>query len=185
MKINQIVYLVIGLMIFIVLKLLFKYSSSEDVNILLRPTNFLFSLMQNSEWQYSSTNDYYYPEFNIVINKSCSGGNFFLICFLTFLFTCLDLIRSTRVVVGYIIAILIGSFVLAVISNVSRIIILLKLNQFGIAKDGWSHEAVGGFIYLVLLVISFLIVDIVLIKNRVDSPLENDLQTTSNLSVIN
>ena len=184
MKINQIIYILVGLSIFVVLKLLFKYSNSDDLNILLRPTNYLFSLMQNSEWEYTLGNGYYYPEFNIVINKSCSGGNFFLICFLTFLFTCINLIRTFKSIVIYISMLLVASFVIAIFSNVSRILILLKLNHLGFAEEGLSHEAVGGFIYLVLLIISFLIFNAMVVRKKVESSLEDEFQPTSNFIII-
>ncbi len=156
MKISQVTYGLMAILTFIGLKLAFKFSTTEDLDLLLYPTNFLFSILYNAEWQYDSVSGYYYPELNILINKSCSGGNFLLICFLTFVLYTFQRVVSNRMAIGSLLLTLLASYVIAIFSNVSRILTLLQFNRYNIGKNGWSHEAIGAFVYLIILLITFL-----------------------------
>jgi len=168
MKVSQITYLAFSVLVFVGLKLVFRYSTTEDLDWLLYPTNLLFAFFNGTEWQYDSASGYFYPELNILINKSCSGGNFLLISFLTIVFSTIAKSESILKSIVMIVAISLTSYVLAILSNVSRILILFQFNRYGIGESGWTHEAIGGFVYLTILLLAFLSLQLLmkLLENR-------------------
>ena len=71
------------LALFIILKIDYRFSDNEDLLFLTKPVDVIVSFILGSSSFYSD-NGFYYPDLNIVIDKSCSGFNLMLIAFLVF-----------------------------------------------------------------------------------------------------
>ncbi|MBC8756001.1 exosortase K [Kordia sp. YSTF-M3] len=92
----------------------------------------------------------------IVIEKSCAGGNFFIICvaFLCFKLCTFQSIRNTILRVTFL---GICSYLIMILANTTRIISAMKLaewewtNQFIDPKD--AHLALGSILYIFILLI--------------------------------
>ena len=85
MQINKnIPYYLVAVGLFILLKFGYTVADNNDLAFLLKPTNKLVGVLTGSHSVYLANNGYYYEKLNILIEKSCSGFNFWLLCFLLF-----------------------------------------------------------------------------------------------------
>lgn len=146
----------IGILLFGLLKLIYKFGNNDLVYGLTFPTNYLFSIIENSSWIYNSELGFFHEDLNIIIDKSCCGGNFFILCMSPIYFSGLAFIKSSRSIFGLILISGMAGYGYTIFINVSRISILSMVNEYGIGIDGWTHEAIGSFVYLSALVILFL-----------------------------
>ena len=153
--------LTIGLMMFISLKLVYKFGDNDFVYALLYPTNYLFSLIEDSTWQYSSDVGFYHQQLHVIIDKSCSGGNFFILCLCLIYFGGLNKIKSFQSLVVLILLSSVIGYIYTILVNVSRISIISTLNEFNIGINGWTHEAIGSFVYLSALMALYLFQNII------------------------
>lgn len=155
------VSLAIGLLMFVLLKLAYKFGDNDFVYALIYPTNYLFSITENSTWHYSSDLGFYHQQLQVIIDKSCSGGNFFILTLCLIYFTGLNIVNSIR---SLIVLILISSaigYIYTILVNVSRISIISTLNEYDIGGSGWTHEAIGSFVYLSALMTLYLFQNVI------------------------
>lgn len=84
---TNILYYLTTIGLFILLKFCYTLADNNNLRFLLKPTDKLVELLTNSKADYFSDKGYYHEKLNIIIEKSCSGFNFWLLCFcmLTFL----------------------------------------------------------------------------------------------------
>lgn len=59
-----------------------NYLSLGTLGFLLKPTNFLIELITQTESSYIPEKGYYFSSLKIIIDKSCSGFNFGILCFI-------------------------------------------------------------------------------------------------------
>jgi exosortase K len=147
------------IILFIGLKLLFSKASTIDLVFLLKPTDTLVSLISSSSGIWTE-NGYFHQDLNILINKSCSGYNFWLIGFimLSFLSIQKEFQFSYSIPI-----ILLLTYLFSILVNSSRIVILMRL-EYTLQQNlnlhlNWLHQAGGAFIYLLFLIISYLSFD--------------------------
>lgn len=144
-----------ALAVFLIAKLLYVHASTADVRFLLAPTNALVSLLLNSASEFEPARGYVHAGLRIVIDKSCAGGNFWLLSWLLFTFDYLhQSIRPPRAAV--LLALPAASLGLTVLVNTARIVGAVAVAQawpFG-APPAWLHEAQGALVYLFFLVVS-------------------------------
>src|SRR5690349_15620554 len=72
--------LVAGALVFII-KYLHARASTEDLLFILQPTSFAVQVFQKASAAFIPERGYVFRDLNIVIDKSCAGGNFFMLCF--------------------------------------------------------------------------------------------------------
>lgn len=152
-------YYGIACILFFCLKYAYTKADNTDLQFLLAPTNYLVELVQNSTGVFSPENGYYHQKLNCTIEKSCSGFNFWIICFLVFAFTGFKFLKRENLSILF--ALLI-SYVLTVFVNASRIITALFFQELipEISKKyEWSHQAIGIFIYLFFLILFYFILN--------------------------
>ena len=135
---------------------------------LLKPTDSLISILTNSESVYQVDNGFYHDKFNILIDKSCSGYNFFLLCFLMLLFLFLKYIkRNYNRILSFFLC-LIGAYFFTIFVNTSRIYVSVILQNTTIdffnVEQNIIHESIGVVTNLSFLIIIYLLVDNILIK---------------------
>jgi exosortase K len=141
--------------IFIVSKLLYKNLGNDELLLFLTPVSFLVSFFTGSSLSFSAESGYYLPSLNILIDKSCSGFNFWLISFVMIGFTVVTYIQNRKRRVILLISSLLIAYLLTIIANTSRIISILKMNNILPNLDEnyeWIHTAQGTFVYLFFLI---------------------------------
>lgn len=164
--IKKYIHILVGIAIFLLLKVGYTQTSSDDLLFLLSPTNKLVSLFTGSTFSYIKGSGYFHPEFNILIEKSCAGFNFLILCFLICYNTCLQ--HITRVTKRWIALpiFLLFSYFLTIAVNTSRILISISLSASKNTLTNISsfHQLQGTFIYLFFLLLSYLILKYLLNK---------------------
>ena len=155
--------MLITLGLVILLKYLFTMAENDSLFFLLNPTNKFIEILTNSESIYLASCGYYHEQLNIIIDKSCSGYNFWLICFvmLTYLFLKYS-DKNMRKLLSIPIA-LSFSYFLTIFVNTSRIfasIIIQK--QTKSIQENWQpiiHESIGIITNLTFLIITYYITE--------------------------
>jgi exosortase K len=136
---------------------------------LIAPTNYLIELITSSPAQYAAESGYFHKELNIVIEKSCSGFNFWILCFIMLAFLALNYCSSYKQKILVLPTALFISYILTIFANSSRIILSIlgqnAANDFIHPRPHLIlHNVIGTFVYLFFLIISYLVLNYILKK---------------------
>jgi len=146
--------------LFLVFKVAYTYATTNDLIFLLKPTSKLVSIVTNNNSTYSINSGFYHQNLNILIDKSCSGFNFWMLCFLMLSFLCLKYASTTTFKILTIPIILVISYGITLFVNASRILfsILIEnhLKTSSMEKIANTHQLEGIFIYLSYLILVYL-----------------------------
>ena len=147
---------------FILLKFCYTFADNDDLVFLLKPTDKILRLLTGSHSVYFSDKGYYHDNLNILIEKSCSGFNFMLICFgmLTFLF----LKYANKIFFKYLTIpfAFFVSYFLTIFVNASRIFVSIimqqQANNFLPYKPHLIlHEIIGVITNLTFLILIYIV----------------------------
>ncbi len=167
---KNIPYYIIVFVIFILLKYAYTLADNNQLLFLLKPVNLFVSASTSSFSVFIPEKGYFHRHLNILIDKSCSGLNFWLIGFLMFSFLGLKYSQNQQKKLVVIPLALIVAYLLTIFVNASRIFILIviqkKMYYFTNSQLAFIHEAVGIITYLSFLILVYIIADKILI-NRV------------------
>ena len=133
-------------------KLAYAHASAADVRFLLAPTNALVEVMLSSTSAFVAGHGFVHPGLGIVIDKSCAGGNFWLLSWAVLAVTYL---RERGRFPAMALPALVGlSFGLTLLVNAARIVGAVRLGQVlpPALVPAWLHEAEGALVYLFFLV---------------------------------
>lgn len=162
---KNIPYYLITAGVFVLLKFLFTYASSDELIYLLKPTNFIIELISNSDSQYLTKKGYYNKELNILIDKSCSGFNFLMLCFIMLVFLIVEKVQSKTIKAIALPVLFLTSYLLTIFVNSSRITLSILFqnleSQYSFGEISWLHQLEGSFVYLFFLVIIYLTIDFI------------------------
>lgn len=152
---NNYFYYATILSVFMLLKHIYTLTDNSDLKFLLVPTNALVKLVTGSVPAYTDQRGFYYGNLAIVIEKSCSGYNFWIICFVMLSCSSLPFFSSHSAKIATVAAMLPACWLLTVFANASRILTALLVKGMfpGSSRQfPWLHQAEGIFIYLSLLI---------------------------------
>jgi len=156
-------YYILGILLFILLKLGFKYADTQDLIFLIKPTNFLIGIITGSPSRYIENNGYYYHLLDIIIDKSCSGFNFWVLLFLMMLFLCFQHMRTHSQKVISIPLLFLFSFIITILVNTSRIFVAIilqnQLSQHLHVQSHNIHQGLGIIINLSSLILIYLVTE--------------------------
>ncbi len=158
-KSNNIPYYLAGLTLFILLKFGFTYADNDALLFLLKPTNGIISLTNNSSAVYSNEMGFHHERLNIVIDRSCSGFNFWILSFVLFLFTSLKELKTKGAKTLAFPITLAGAYFITIMVNSSRILTSMLMNDLIGNQYDWMHQAQGAFIYLSFLILCYLLLN--------------------------
>ncbi len=165
---NLILYFLIAL-IFGLLKLFYTQSGNDGVLCLLRPTNYCIEWLTNSTAIYRNESGFYHEKLNIVIEKSCSGFTFFLLCFLMSSVAILPHLKTNAQRFFLLPFALSLAYFSTIFVNTSRIFIALKMRYFDLSfiskNKAVLHEAEGVFVYLSFFILLHILIQF-FIKNQ-------------------
>lgn len=160
---KNIFYYLTTILLFLVLKFGYTIADTNDLIFLLQPTDTLVGLLISSKSVYFADKGFYYNDLNFVINKSCSGFNFLLLCFSMFAivaFKNINLIKQRIVIIP---AALLLAYVMTIFVNASRIFVSIVLQNhakhfFPLKSSVIVHETIGivtNLSFLILIYILF------------------------------
>lgn len=152
--------------LFVILKFWYTKSSNSDVLFLLKPTNELVNLATSSSSVFESEIGFFNQNLNIIINKSCSGFNFWMMVFLMLSFLLIKFFKENKFRILAIFGALVLSYFFTIFVNVSRILFSIFMKNFVINKYSWIHQTEGTFVYLSFLIVMYLIADYFLKKMK-------------------
>ena len=149
------------------MKLGYTFADNGNLSFLLQPTDKLVSFLTNSPSVYSESNGYFHEKLNILIDKSCSGFNFWILCFLVFTFLTIKYLRKPLHKLLSIPVALFGAWLLTIFVNTSRIYasIIIQNHSKNILANQQHvvHEAIGIITNLSFLILAFYLVEKLLI----------------------
>ena len=151
-RIKDIQYYCITALIFISLKFAFAAAENVHLTFLTLPSSKAVSMVTHSSGEFDSAMGFIHKDIGITIDKSCSGFNFLMLCFIVFQFRLMGLLRGRMTKVLSIPLVLLLSYFLTVFANSSRILSSIWLNRVLPIQYEWLHEAEGAFVYLFLFV---------------------------------
>ena len=160
------IIIILPFLIFIGIKYFFTLLGNDDIVFILKPVVKIISFMKNSSYEFISGSGYYFPDFDIIVNKSCSGYTFFSLCLSLSVYQLISKADSLiRILISVVSAIIIAYFV-TILANSSRILFSLYFHFnnefFPFSKS--LHYAEGVFIYLFFLISVYIIIEIILKK---------------------
>lgn len=123
--------------------------------------------MMGSKSVFLSGEGYFHEQFNILINKSCSGFNFWLLSFLAFIYLIIKYLDKPLQKILSIPAVLLCTYLVTILVNSFRIfasVIVQNQTKFFLPNlQHLFHEAVGIITYLTFLVLTYYLFEKLLI----------------------
>lgn len=156
------------LVTFLILKYSFTLADNENLFFLLWPTNKIVIYFTSSPSQFINEKGYFFENLNIIIDKSCSGYNFWLILFLMISSLVPKYLKTNYSKLIVLPGLLLISYMITVFVNSSRIVFSILLQN--LLPDNfenqytWLHQTEGTFVYLLYLLIIYSGCDFVLKK---------------------
>ena len=156
---KNIPYYLTAAVIFILLKFAFAAAENEDLVFLLGPVDKFAGWLTGSRSVFIPQRGYFHETLNILIDKSCSGFNFFVLCFLCFSYLAVKYFDKPLRKVLALGSSLGGAYFLTIFVNTSRIFVSIAVqNQ---TKNVFPHQqhlvhnAIGIIINLSFLVLAY------------------------------
>lgn len=172
---NNIPYYLTAIGIFILLKFGFTLADNDNLTFLLKPIDKLVGLLTGSPSVYFSESGYHHYDLNILIDKSCSGFNFWILCFLMFSYLVVKHFDKPLYKILTIPFALTFAYLLTVFVNTSRIFISIVVQQqnknFLQHNQHLLHEAVGIVTNLLFLILTYYLIEKLLIHKRPNAKL--------------
>lgn len=141
------------------LKWWYRTATIEELGFVLRPVVTLVGLISGEGWTFSSEQGYFFPTLRVLIDRSCSGVNFFVITSATFAFIVLKNTNGgcARPLLALIAGI--AAYALTILANTGRILVMIRLDHFQLHPSPRVHEAIGAFFFLFALLLATLALD--------------------------
>lgn len=131
------------------------YAKTEQLSFLLFPVAYIVEKVFNSPLYYQEGVGFVYESMSVIINKSCSGATFWMICFSMLSFSFSGKIKKIKDKYLFIIGSFALSYFLTLVANVSRIIMAIQLLRFKVSQtpqiERILHQWVGVLVYCVYL----------------------------------
>ena len=152
------------------LKFGYTLADNNNLNFLLKPTDKLVGLLTGSHSVYLSESGYNHEHLNIIIDKSCSGFNFWILCFLLLTYLTIKYFDKTLNKILTIPTALIGVYLLTIFVNTSRIFasIVVQTHTKNILLNHQHiiHEAIGIITNLTFLILAYILIEKLLIYKQ-------------------
>jgi exosortase K len=166
---NTIYYLLLA-SIFVLLKLFYTQADNSSLAFLLRPTSYSIELVTGSSSIFISERGFFHEDLNILIDKSCSGFNFWMLCFTLFSFTLIQS-RSFKIKFFILPITLCITYILTLFTNTSRILMAIRMQtSLHSLSPNWSHEAQGSFVYVFFFILFYLTLHFIFLKDSYEKP---------------
>lgn len=141
------------------LKWWYRTATVEELGFVLRPVVTLVGLISGESWTFSSEQGYLLPTLNVLIDRSCSGVNFFVITAATFAVIVLKNTNGGRARPLQAVIAAIAAYGLTILANTGRILVMIRLDHLQLHPSPRVHEAIGAFFFLFALLLATLALD--------------------------
>lgn len=162
MQNNKTTYLIL-ISLFVLFKYWYSLSATDDLLLFLQPTSRLIELLTGSEAIYDSAMGYSYQALKIIIDKSCSGFNFWLLCFTMLSFMLVAYVHKPLIKMSLIPITMFIAWGITIMANTSRIytaiVLESKVEHFFQVSSQITHEAIGVTTNLSFLVFTYLLTE--------------------------
>lgn len=159
-----------AIFIFVVLKFLYSNFNTAELFVLLKPTTVFIDVLTGAESIYMEDKGFFYESLNIIINKSCSGYHFLGLCFVMLSFLSIKYFDSNLQKTMILVFAFLGAYIITIFVNSSRIIasLFFQKNLFHATDNlqGIVHESIGLITNLSFLILTYLIVEKILIHKK-------------------
>lgn len=182
MKFNNLPTLILAGIIFILAK--FWYASAElnDILFLITPTNFFVEIFLGTKSTFQENVGFVFENHQFIINKSCSGFNFWMISFILFTFLTIKNATQRYIILLAIPNALFLAYLLTILANSSRIlasvVFQLALLKDSIFSQEVLHEVIGVSTNVTFLILAYLFGEKI-IQARINNLKDHELKTTS------
>ncbi len=160
---KNIPYYLTAVGLFVLLKFGFTLADNNDLTFLIKPTDKLVGLLTGSHSIYLPENGYFHEHLNIIIDKSCSGFNFWVLCFLLFTYLTTKHFDKTLHKILTIPSALIGAYLLTIFVNSSRIfasiVVQTQTKHIFLNQQHIIHEAIGIITNLSFLILAYILIE--------------------------
>jgi exosortase K len=167
---KNIPYYLTAVGLFILLKFGFTFADNDNLTFLLKPTDKLVGFLTGSHSVYLTDKGFYHDKLNILIDKSCSGFNFWILSFLVFTYLIVKYFDKPFYKILTISTVLFGVYLLTIFVNTSRIFVsVIVQNQtknIFANQQHLIHEAVGIITNLTFLVLTYYLIEKFLIHRQ-------------------
>ncbi len=143
------------------LKIYYRNTQTDNLLWILKPTSILTGILTGIKFTFVSLEGYVHPALEIVIDKSCAGVNFFILCFFLTVFKKLNNCNSFKELsINYIIMLFL-SFLITIIANSFRITGALFIEKLinNAGRLNWLHRAEGILVYLTILIVYYFLLE--------------------------
>lgn len=159
-----------AVILFILLKFAFTLADSNDLIFLIKPTDKLVGILTGSHSVYLSDSGYFHEHLNIIIDKSCSGFNFWILCYMLFTYLAVRHFENNLYKILTIPTALIGAYLLTIFVNTSRIfasiVVQAQTKNILLNHQHILHETIGITINLTFLILAYLLIEKVFIHKQ-------------------
>ena len=143
----------ISILLFLGCKFAYSIVSTDSIGFLLKPTSYLVGMFLGEVVQYESGQGYLFPKLNILIDKSCSGFNWWMLAFLVGIFSILKYLPNQQKHALFIPMVLLLAYVATVLVNTTRILIAAWIEPHLFDYLPSFHLLEGILIYLSCLML--------------------------------
>ncbi len=165
-------YYLFAIIIFIMLKITYYCSTTQDLVFILKPIDKIIELLTGTKSVYNPANGYYHENLDILIDKSCSGFNFWILSFLIFTYLTLKHVDTRLIKIIYFPISLIGTYLLTIFVNSSRIftsIVIQNQTRNMVEQQHFIHESIGIITNVSFLVLCYVLTEKYLSKKRANA----------------
>lgn len=141
------------------LKWWYRTATVEQLGFVLTPVTTFINLLTGAASMFVPGQGHLFPELGILIDRSCSGINFLIITTASFTFLWLRRIDGGRSRPILATVIIIAAWMLTILANTGRILLMVHLDDFGLHVGPTVHEALGAFFFLATLLLASLAFD--------------------------
>ncbi len=152
---------VFSVSVVLVLRFLYSYTDNESLSFLLLPTVLGISILSGYPAYTTPDHAFHFSHFNVLIERSCSGYNFWLCAYLVACLACIPYLKASKIKSYlYLFCLLFVAYGLTIWANVSRIQCAILARQHLQHQLDWLspealHQFVGAFCYLFLLALFY------------------------------
>jgi exosortase K len=140
------------------LKWWYRTATVDDLGFVLAPVAALVSWLTGEGFVLDATSGYLFSGLRILIDRSCSGVNFLVIAIASFALVLFPRNPKYRPSLWWSLAVLPLAYLLTIVVNSGRIVLLIALERARFSPSPLAHEAIGAFYFLgTLLLVSILL----------------------------
>ncbi|MEL6718581.1 MAG: exosortase K [Bacteroidota bacterium] len=156
---KNIIYYLLLASLFFLLKLVYAMADTGDLMLFLYPVDQIIGVLLNSDSTYDISFGYYHESLQIIIDKSCSGFNFYLIAFIVFAYLGLKYTKKHSQKILMLFVSLIVAYVFTIMVNSSRIYTSIILERQIPFQSDFLHQGIGILTNLTFLILAYFLLE--------------------------